>query len=535
MSLECKVNSESFEAGETIELIVKVSVKDQNEAESLKGGFLRVDIKGEEYACVHWTDKSGEDHFERQSSTICSQARILKEYKDAASLGVFEYTYQYHLHEKLPSSYSLEGGHNNCDIRYGMQVTLKKSKGNDEMWKYLIPVHARPAVSPTSETGRFLLPEQQHINFCNLCGRGTMTVGACLSKTVIKQHDSFTVSFTVLNQSLVKISKIEVGLFQTIHLEAKKKRAYKKIPLVMENFDPKDLKGSDKVKKVDKTLSPDEQAAKVLKILNSDNSSEKMTFKFNLRPDAFESFKGKKIRVRHSILIRLKTAGGFSNVELKSVVKVLPCGKNLKEYYIEKAGVEHHGEHKKTTCRLVTSDDIEEDEDENVPEFDNGNNQLRTFLVPRNSKLVLGQSTRPLYVEPDQTVGFAKKYPATYEGLVQAMDETLEDYTLIERYISDASLGFKDILANLTPEQFGSVVSSVDHTYDQSAVATVLQKLMGPKYTCMHVATAVRMCPEQTRSEIVRATARKAADFNENRPQIEKCLSKMDTILLDTI
>lgn len=534
MSLECKVNGESFEAGKDIKLVVKVTVNNHDEAQSLKGGFLRVDIKGEEYACVHWTDSSSEDHFERESKTIFSQARVLKEYQNAESIGIFEYTYEYHLHKRLPSSFNLDSGHNQCEIRYGMQVTLKKGHGDDQMWKFPFQVHANPASAVPSQTERFLLPEQQQIKMCCLFNRGTMTVGACLSKSIVRQHDTFNLSFAVLNDSLVKINKVEVGLFETAHFESKKKRAHKKTVLVMREFDTNDIPEAQKVKKVDKTISPEKQAEKILRILAStEHESGKKTLVFALRPDTNESFMGKKIRVRHSIHIRVVTGGAFSNPEMKTFLKILPCGRKIKEFYLKKASLEHHGGHQ-SKVKLITEDDDKDEEEEILPELE-VNAVDDKFLVPSSSKLVEGNSNRTIHVEPDETIGFKKTYPATYEGLMQAMDETLEDLILLEKYISDEKFGFRDILANLTPQQFGTVVSSVDYGFDQSSVASMLQELMGPKFTCEHVATAVRMCPEKTRSEVVRATGRKAVDFEQNRHVIASCLSKMDEILLDTI
>lgn len=533
MSLDCKLNKEEFTAGDTVKLKVLLNIENSKDIKHVQGGALRLDIWGEEFATVHWTDTTAEDHYERESKPFFRLDKYLANYDDIeVTEGQLEYSFDYKLAKTLPSSFHTTNGHSSATVKYMVQVTLETPGffSHDQIWECEFPVKAFPKAIPQDLKPKLLPPDLQDITFCCCFYRGSMTIGGVISKTVVSQYDTLTVGFAAENNSTISISQINFKLIQKTEFEARYKRGVTKEILASHEFKPEDLPGAEKVKSVNKDLVPEEVAKILFKRLRTENDPNKISVTILIRPDIRESYVGNCIRVSHEIEVRLMTPEMFTNPELSATIQVLPSSERLNTTEDGSQLVQASAANPRsfrTTSFVGIPDKTYEDFDEEKGDKNVAFDRRDLFVTPKRSSVRLEKSVR-LHQE-SFSVG---NYPVSFDGIIKAMDDTYEDRSLLERYLENESLGYKSILLDLTSKQYGTIVGKVNFVHDQAIVAKMLADVLGSKFTCKYVASACRLAASTNRVDVVVATAPLAVDRKENREEIEKCLSSFDKILI---
>ena len=161
MSLSCEINKEEFNAGDTISLKVGLSIEDEKKGEEIAGGFLKLIIKGEEFASVYTTDHAVQGHFDRIAHPLFTVDTNLDEFDDGGmEKGFYEYHFEHVLAESLPSSFYVRNVKGYCEIRYLVLIILKKPRGSgkDQVFELPFDVRAMPQVPLIGQETNLLQP-----------------------------------------------------------------------------------------------------------------------------------------------------------------------------------------------------------------------------------------------------------------------------------------------------------------------------------------------------------------------------------------
>jgi len=360
-----------------------------------------------------------------------------------------------------------------------------------------------------------------------------MSLGCALDKTELTQHDALTLSFVTKNNSTVDLTEVKLSLYEVVEFQArhKKSKIHQLVTKVV--FKPEELKGTKKLSKV----VDGENDTDLFKILNNSREDEMKNFcTFLIRPDINPSYGGKNIRVKHQVELTLMTAEMYTNPEVTASIKILPSadihedGKNsgtpsvsnpVSKKTVVFPGKLSQKEFVKSQSTLSAVDDSHSD----------GRPDL--FRSPSNSSIRFEKSQKSsALMEKENT---QKIYPVSFEGILEAMDDTYIDRTLLEGYLKKPELGYKPILLNLTSKQFGTIVGEVNYTTDQPAVAEMLAAVLDEKFTCEYVASACRLAESANRADIVKETAQYIVDLKKNRSIIDACLSDFDKVMVSEI
>lgn len=538
MSLSCKLNKENFKAGDFIKLKAGLTVENDKKGKELAGSTLRVVIKGEEFACVYWTDKTAEDHFERKAHPLFRVDDVLiKIPNEGLKEGFYEYPFEHQLSHSLPSSFYFKKGKEHCSVRYSFMLILETSGflSQDQILEFPFAVKARPKMVAANQKIKILQPDIQEITLCCCINKGSMSLGCALDKTDLTQHDALTIVFVTENNSSVPLTEVKLSLFERVEFEARHKKAKINNLICQKIFKPEEIIGSSKVTNIRKSLVPGEIDKNLFDLLKVKDAHPKKNFStFLIRPDVSPSYVGKSIRVRHQIELVLMTGEMFTNPEATASIKILP-----------------------------SADCIEDEKDSGEPSVENPISQKSVVFPGKLSKSKFAMSQRTLSIDDDppdrpdlfrapsqasvrffssqkssgllEEENMQKQYPISYEGILEAMDDTYIDRTLLEEYLENASLGYKPILQSLSSKQYGTIVGEVNYVTDQSTVAGMLAKGLEEKFTCEYVASACRLAESANRADIVKETAEYVVDIHKNHSLIEACLSPFDKLMVKDV
>eukprot|EP00977_Amphora_coffeiformis_P016705 scaffold5237_cov179-Amphora_coffeaeformis.AAC.18 len=103
--------------------------------------------------------------------------------------------------------------------------------------------------------------------------------------------------------------------------------------------------------------------------------------------------------------------------------------------------------------------------------------------------------------------------PVSLDTLRREMMASINDYDIILRHLQDSA--WRQLLDNLSPDNFGSLLACVNVDFDQPRVAYLLASGR-PNLTCEHVAAAVRNTAEWNRTGMVKKLLPRCADVIRN-------------------
>ena len=224
--------------------------------------------------------------------------------------------------------------------------------------------------------------------------------------------------------------------------------------------------------------------------MSSSDRNQKSTATLTIDPDTKDSYNGVLLKSNYNVAVTLTTPLCITNPVVSADVKI------------------------------VSNSSITDDDETAVMTNDGDYSNWAPQEMETTSSPVI-----PAELEVDPEV------PPSYSQLLQKMKDSLQDWDLIDDYSTKESLGYKSVLENLTPNEFATLVSIVDFSYDQKRVAGRLAEVIGSNFTCEYVATACGLVSDMTRADMVKATAPLAVDLSENRELIEDCLDAFEKIV----
>jgi len=517
--IDVRINKDSFIAGEAVKVKIVLHVDSKADAQLISDSKLRFTVRGQEETVIHHTEKNGDKVSFRDYHILINPDKVLEVFNKDEQLGKREYNAEYVLPENLPSSFTTSptSGYakDYCAVFYSVRVSLQTAdfRKKDEVWCVPITVNSIHQQAPIKQELKIFPPDTDDVSFCGCFGRGSMTLVCALSKAVVNVKDQMTLGIVIENDSAVEVDTMEVTLFQVNKYRAKRHEKTTREVIVKQSFKgevlPTSAKKKENVVKTDKV----ELYKKLYAELNAQDDSSKFNMTFFLRPNIRESFTGKLIHVSHEIKVSLKTKNLVTNPETFLRFKVLPSADAFDETYRTKFffGIPDTNQIKGDLNRKA----VMKQED-------------RWVTLSKELEL----DTSDTKSQPDLSTTEKSAAPS-FQNIIKEMDDSYEDRNLIEKYINDESLGYLQILKELTPSQFGTVVSIVDFTYDQSVIARALAATIGSKFTCEHIASACRLVPESNRADIANATLPKAVDRKENQSIVDDCLSTFAKIMVE--
>lgn len=525
--LDCEVNQERFEAGDTIKLKVLVNADRKKYVERIRGVKLRLHIVGEEYVVVHWTDKhNSEDHFERETHPLFQVHEILHTFPEETNEGKYDFPFEYTLAENLPSSFfSTTVGRSSCSIRYRISVVLTGQSFFKEniIWELALPVRAKPIPVPANQQPKIPPPDVQQITFCCCFNKGSMGLGAIMNKKTVSQYDSLLVGVVAENNSVVNIDKMEVKFFQVTTFEARYKKARQKRSMAKQVVTSEDITGTEGLKSKKDMVEEGIMLKKLYEELQEPSTPGKALVTILIRPDTHESYTGKKIQVKHVLEFRLSTSELYTNPLVEQSVKVLPAVPAILDGDDTSEPASVLNPQSKTTTAFMGHWRNDRRQSDLMA-------SLRASIIQNNFTTALSSSTIRFEEQDDPEMKNEKEYPVSYKGILEALDDSFDEKSVIRKFMDDKE--YNAILTNLTPEQYGTIVSKVN--YDLEETAETLAENLEIDFTTKYIISACRMVAGSHRTDIVKRTAHLAVDLEENKDAIEANLSNFDRMVLRT-
>lgn len=341
VTIGLQTNKVTCQAGETLTGRVYVSVNRQ--AQPAEAIMLR--LIGREHSMVHHTieetenDDQGEhtytqDHYDERTNAFFRLEYPLYLFQTQQILpGQYEFPFSIRLPTNLPSSMRCQWGESHCSVEYIVSATLQNPsrgvfstpKSEQLLTIYSIP----PSFDGIEDTSLQLPADEVPVNVCCCFSKGTMALQSQFDKTVVQPRDVINVQFRCENQSNVKVNQVRVQMEQIVEwrghggntarhnkvLHRQEMSAHRFPELETLHFKNRNYFGT---------------VHDYMPFQNDRNSWKDASILVPL--DAFDSFDGRLIKIRHLVSVHLMTKGCCTNnpdsTSMVQVYHTLPAHAN---------------------------------------------------------------------------------------------------------------------------------------------------------------------------------------------------------------
>jgi hypothetical protein len=122
--------------------------------------------------------------------------------------------------------------------------------------------------------------------------------------------------------------------------------------------------------------------------------------------------------------------------------------------------------------------------------------------------------------------------PASVELLISEMRTSINDYEIVSEKLMDER--WTQVFQDLTPEQFGSILSCVHVAFDQPRVALLLAPHLSRGLTCEYIVAAIRNTTDHHRAMMLQRLLPHCTDASINHSLIRSELNEWETTLVNT-
>jgi len=222
ITIGVETDKAEYTAGSTLRGKVYLSISNR-QSTGVAAQILQLRLVGKESSVVHHTssnDSHTDDHYERSSHTFFQVDHPLYTFiNQRAPSGQYEYPFQFKLPDNLPSTMKARDGKSTCEVEYELVATLVQPGGggifnSHPNSKKTISVWAT-AREPTDSSVQHP-PDDIPVNSCCCCEKGSMTLEACVNKTVVLHNDSIQVQYRCQNNSSMDVHAVKIQLEQVI-------------------------------------------------------------------------------------------------------------------------------------------------------------------------------------------------------------------------------------------------------------------------------------------------------------------------------
>eukprot|EP00543_Licmophora_paradoxa_P004328 CAMPEP_0202456868 /NCGR_PEP_ID=MMETSP1360-20130828/14025_1 /ASSEMBLY_ACC=CAM_ASM_000848 /TAXON_ID=515479 /ORGANISM="Licmophora paradoxa, Strain CCMP2313" /LENGTH=519 /DNA_ID=CAMNT_0049076811 /DNA_START=23 /DNA_END=1582 /DNA_ORIENTATION=+ len=420
------------------------------EQENFEAKSLEVYIEGRERVELRYEDKHNLVHHAKSRRPLIDLVLEVTSFQDFLThngtlpIGMYAFPFEIQLPPRLPTSFDR-------DYEYGMieYVIEATVKGCEYPHQY-------KALRPLTVCGK-PLPEDplpyKNVLACDMrnphmkkvstvFGVGLLMVGVLLRDTLLGRGEVTRFALSCRNRSQFVILHIQIEVMQKMVFKAKGKT--EEMDLVLHSFKFGLFDGVERNNKGKHSIKND------LKAINSELEAFAHSFHFTMPKNARETYSGMLIRVRHEIVVSFAT-----NSKKESWPRItIPIR-------VGAPGMERHKQLKR----------------EKPPYW--SHTAVARPIRAGNERTVLGG--KPVHHDDSKfrqtkKVLVPKKRKASFINLLKDLRESIDPKSLIQEHSSQD--GWRDILIQLTPEEFGAILEVLHGSFDEIHVAIYLAEII---------------------------------------------------------
>jgi len=492
-------------------------------------------------------------------------------------MGKYIVPFQIQVPSFLPSTMRYSGGDGYCKISYEIKSIIK---GSGFFVNYNAS-HAVQIVAAPSFTGQLIPyngePVTTAVNLCCCCNRGTMTLGAYMDTTVIEKGRAATVHFACRNHSSVPVDSVTVRVIQKCHWNAGGRSANSTRTLFQTTFDKQHMREAlERVTKdeTNRTRSVDSLRNERLTIMEELRVGQNKQIAV-IPMDSHVTYVGEIIKIAHELRLTVQTDCCIDNPEVRIplliseprpvvpppsqptttttnmvaptappstgvpittgiplvdpvAIPTPPLPTAPMESSVPVAtGMSSDGASIPFAQATVLPNDFT-----NTNDNDPSDNVIYAQAVCIETDINLtggvatlessdttGQPSAP--VEPSTTTTTVPSATT----LVTLMKDSIGDVEIIQQKLNDPA--WKSFFATLTSSDFATILSKVESSFDRPTVAVLMAKAH-TRFTCQHVASAIKIAASWNRTLYVEQLVEYCIDLVENQKTIISVLTEWE-------
>lgn len=521
--LALKLDQITYQAGDLVKGRVFVSIDSASSLDGVDGLYLR--LEGYEYAQVstktnsHNSSRRVHDdrhrRIERSTNTLVrTEHRLVR--REDLKVGQYDMAFEWRLPSDLPSSMQCQKKDSSSlvEIRYTLTAFLSSSGTRDLPHSdAALCIAARPL--PVRRESVLMETENFPVHSCFFWNNGDIRLGWIASSDVAVPGDSVTVEVFGENQSPQEVDHLSVKWIETVTWTTD---------------------GGSKRKSVTRTLA--EQRLNVANVAcwrpwyKAEGSSgyqslashrNAQTARLSLPMDARDSYNGRLVQVRHSLVVKVATKGCVSNSPessflvriVRGVTTDLPSSAPMPS---QAPVVPAYAEAEVLSWDPVLGEVIE------VPEaaavlIDEDLMHMRTEAVAHVSSSAQFRASAP-----EESLLHEQEYlytPYARPDLAQLITLVQDSPSSLSALLQDAT--WITLVQNLSPREFCAVLQAAGPAC--SLVARTVARTMRERFECRHLLACLWTLPENYRMDLLQQTAPFLGDLTEGRRLIEQELS----------
>jgi hypothetical protein len=223
ITIGVETDKAEYVAGSTLRGKVYLSISNR-QSTGVAAQVLQLRLVGKESAVVHHTssnDGNTDNHYERSSHTFFQVDYPLYTFvNQRVQSGQYEFPFQFNLPSNLPSSMKAKDGQSTCQVEYELVATLVQPGGgglfsSHPNSKKTISVWAT-ATEPADSSVQHPPDDIPVHACCCCCAKGSMTLEACVNKTIVQHNDSIQVQYRCQNNSSSDVHSVKIQLEQVV-------------------------------------------------------------------------------------------------------------------------------------------------------------------------------------------------------------------------------------------------------------------------------------------------------------------------------
>lgn len=306
-----------YKAGDTVHGTVYLNITKRNQSAQA----LVLQLVGRETAVVHYTTsethRDGDtehtrhhDHYDESTYDFMRIEYPLHKFLSQQLVpGQFEFPFSIQLPMDLPSSMQCQKGQSRCSVEYRVTATLMQpSSGifssNPSSEQLLTVFRISPLHEDPSNCSLELPVQEVPVVACCCHNKGSITLQAQFSRTILQPRDKIEVQFRCRNDSSVRVHHVRVGLQQTTQWTTSRGRT----ETVSDVLDRREL---------DAKIFPELQKRQRRPKYGLGTVNEQVPFQdsnwnrctIQVPATVRDSHDGRAIKVRHLITVQLLTDG----------------------------------------------------------------------------------------------------------------------------------------------------------------------------------------------------------------------------------
>jgi hypothetical protein len=486
--------------------------------------------------------------------TICSANLVLREKGNSPiNPGTYLFPFQICLPSSIPSSMAgtaqSHRGRSNWKIQYKMHVAAHGNGSRvDKLGERYVTIASAPL--PNERVPALILPKSYRVESFGL-NKGSLSVGAKVLDAHVGRGLNLEIFLASRNDATVSIHRVQVCLIEEATFSAKgHSNSARCIIAELSDVDlPGIVRGKqsrDHVRQHMRGGGGSTDMEGIYQDLESRSNKISMPVPLTSR----DSYSGALIKVDHFLEITLFTKALVSNPSIRIPIQI---GFPPMEQQQQQQQPPRHAPPVAASAPLPVGLPTPLPPPNSMPQastpalFDTSYQDIpfaSAVIIPTDDQaavrapmasapleaLVLGGTAAFSEVESSFAPS-APLAPSTRPSLAALLEEmifSINDFEIISTKLQDPTWAWASLLANLSPDDFGSVLAHVNMDIDQPRVAELLARHMGSKFRCEHCKVAAQNAAEWNKTTTIQRLLPFCVDITANSDAILGVLSEWE-------